>query len=105
MINIMCHTNLDLSNERWPDKLPTMPAVGDEIESATRWKDGFRLTLQVVKVRWSYNSRCGEWYPQVELHMTNFQKMLPCSSGAAGSIRAFYEWYAPKVGKTVSSFI
>jgi hypothetical protein len=111
MIQVSCHTNLDLRGERWPSMLPCMPCVGDEIESATahRQSNGnyFRLQLKVCAIRWEYNSD-GIWSPVIELHMTQFQHGLPCSNGcevSRGSIQAFYEWYAPSVGKSVGSFI
>lgn len=107
MIPVYCHTNLDLYNERWPESLPALPSIGQEIESATEWPGGFRLSLKVISVRWIYNYHKDMWLPRIELHMTSFQAQLPCSKGewSRGSIMAFYEWYAPKVGRTISSFI
>jgi hypothetical protein len=32
MIDVICRTNLDLDHERWPTKLPAVPAVGDRIQ-------------------------------------------------------------------------
>ena len=109
MIEVTCRTNLDLFNEKWPRELPAVPRVGDHIASATKHRDGFRLTLQVVQVTYEPTRVRGfdEWEVVVELHMTRTQRELPCSKGeqSRGSILAFYEWYAPKVGTTVSSFI
>jgi hypothetical protein len=110
-MKIICTTNLDLRGEQWPDELPSVPRVGDRIQSATRWKRSsgyFQLELQVVSVTWKKGL---EWVPVIELHMTDFQRRLECrrkSDGCdccTGSITAFYEWYAPLVGKSVGSFI
>ena len=106
-MRVLCKTNLDLFCEIWPVELPSIPNVGDEIESARKWQNDFRLSLRVCAVRWEYCESIREWIPVIELHMTNWQKKLPCSLGeqSQGSIRAFYEWYAPKVGKTLGNFI
>lgn len=106
-MTIFCTTNLDLRNERWPNDMPSVPNVGDEIVSRTRHNGGlFQLRLQVCRVTWNYYDM-GGWMPTIELHMTEFQKGLTTSddSGTKGSIRAFYEWYAPLVGCNVSNFI
>jgi hypothetical protein len=119
-MRVTCRTNLDLRGERWPDELPCLPNVGDQIESATRW-GSFRLSLKVVAIRWKYRAYdCdslsdyeNRWYPEIELHMTDYQMGLqpknysPDSKTGAqpGSIVAFYDWYAPLVGKTTGSFI
>lgn len=106
MINVICHTNLDLRGERWPDKLSCVPRVGDVIESATRW-GVFSLTLKVVSITYICIRHENIWIPKIELHMTDFQCRLECSKGeqSRGSITAFYEWYAPLVGSRVSAFI
>lgn len=112
MINVVCHTNLDLEYEIWPTQLPALPRVGDEVESASKRCNGFRLKLKVVSVTWKYNNK-KEWYPYIELHMTDCQRSLLVPSelrerwpnAQAGSIVAFYGWYAPLVGRSVSSFI
>lgn len=109
MIHIVCRTNLDLASERWPDRIPAVPRVGDRIASATKWGD-FQLELEVVEVMWrpiySPETRKAEWMPYIELHMTSWQRSLPSRSSAErGSIRAFFEWYAPLVGRSVGSFI
>ncbi len=96
MRKVTCTTNLDLFNEEWPTLLATIPKVGDYIESATLRTSGFQLNLKVVTVR----HRCTKingiktWYTEVELHL-----------GRTESIREFYEWYAPLIGKSVSYFI
>ncbi len=94
---VECRTNLALSSEQWPTSLPERPMVGDLIESATRWGD-FRLKLKVVRVTWAPSSACSgcvpRWYLRVELGLPRDQ-----------SLREFYEWYAPLVGKRVSAFI
>lgn len=102
MVRIFCHTNLDLDGEIWPEDLPEVPRRGDWIESGTRWKDNFRLQLEVTSVTW----RCVEeasqygtkrtWKPCVELHVPKIHNW---------SIRQFYEWYAPLVGRSVSAFL
>lgn len=106
MIPVHCHTNLDLAFEDWPTELPAVPRVGDLIRSRTK-HGAFRLSLQVVRVSWECSSFDDDYVPNIELHMTETQKSLPASrEGAAqGSIVAFYEWYAPRVGRSVSSFI
>ena len=103
---VICRTNLDLFNEQWPNFLPSIPRVGDLIESKTVHK-GFILKLQVVRVTWRYNFSKDEYYAELELHMTDYHKMLFCKThpGEQGSIKAFYEWYAPLVGKEVGYFI
>jgi len=114
MIEVLCRTNLDLSWEKWPDELPAVPRVGDRIVSATEHpRNGggkFQLELEVVSVTWKPRTRPGrplEWIPHVELHMTSWQRMLPSKreDAATGSIYAFYEWYAPLVGRSVGAFI
>lgn len=119
VIRVHCRTNLDVAHERWPTELPAVPRVGDEIMSATvhstHTNKVFQLSLQVVHVAWEPEAhprlRNGlsnaEWILRIELHMTNFQKMLPCAGNpeGRGSIRAFFEWYGPLVGRSVSAFI
>jgi hypothetical protein len=111
MIEVYCHTNLELRGEKWPARLPAVPRVGDEIESQTLWPGNFVLSLQVVAVRWRYSDVNDSWSPQIELHMTEWQKRIQPTEQyhgekvAAGSIVAFYQWYAPKVGSRVSSFV
>lgn len=100
MIQVECRTNLDLVGEQWPRRLPAVPRVGDRIVSATKWGH-FQLELEVVGVTWEHDRA-----PRIELHMTRWQREILSTSGARqGSIRAFYEWYAPLVGKRVSDFI
>jgi hypothetical protein len=91
-MKVVCHTNLDLFNESWPTDLPTIPQVGHKIESKTYRGNKFRLSLKVVSVRWRYE--INSYVPYIELH--DYQKR---------SISDFYKWYAPLVGKSVSSFI
>lgn len=91
-MKVVCHTNLDLMPaEDWPDALPCLPNVGDEIESKMLW-GMFRLSLRVVAIRWRFNGV--DWTPHIELH---------CARD--WSVKQFFEWYAPKVGKRVESFI
>lgn len=109
-MKVYCRTNLDLSNEQWPDELPALPNVGDHIQSLTK-HNHFRLELQVVRITWKYHDYHETWIPEIELHMTDFQRSWRPSKntqeeGACqGSITAFYEWYAPKVGRSVGAFI
>lgn len=92
LIHVVCRTNLDI-RESWPDQLPAVPRVGDNIESKT--KHGvFQLRLKVIEVTWRYSSLTDTWYAEVELH-----------DGQKRSIKEFYEWYAPLVGRNVSAFI
>jgi hypothetical protein len=94
MIKVICQTNLDLSHEQWPSELPALPHVGDWIQSATVWFPmNFQLNLKVCSIQWRRHGD-GNWVPHIELH-----------SGAGYSLQEFYEWYAPKTGKTVESFI
>jgi len=99
MIKVHCRTNLDLVRgaEKWPEFLPAIPHVGDKIQSAQIWSGGFQLELTVIQVTWkkSMNLTRGEpeWYPEIELHCPN------------KSIREFYQWYAPLVGRRLSDFI
>jgi hypothetical protein len=115
-MKVYCHTNLDLAGEEWPTELPALPNVGDEIRSGIIHSrengDEFQLTLQVVKISWvkltSHTTTF--WYPEIELHMTDWQRKLPAKDNqdgriADGSITAFYQWYAPLVGRSVGSFI
>lgn len=113
MIPVWCRTNLDLHMEEWPNKMVAVPNVGDEIESRTVHRGGFRLKLQVVSVTWKYrsnlfNGHADGYYPEIELHMTKHQQgLMPVKSTTAvqGSVTAFYEWYARHVGSSVGSFI
>jgi len=107
-MKVYCRTNLDLSNEQWPDELPTLPNVGDHIQSRT--KHGvFQLELEVKRITWKYNNYEEGYIPEIELHMTRHQCMLEsvrANEGVGrGSITAFYEWYAPLVGRSVGAFI
>jgi len=105
-MRVRCHTNLDLSNEVWPAELPCLPAVGHTIVSRTQHSQ-FQLELQVVSIKWEFSNITNEWLPIIELHMTKWQKHLPGKGEGVqdGSITAFYQWYAPAVGKSVGSFI
>lgn len=107
MILIRCHTCLDLvRGESWPSQMPAVPRIGDKIQSTLEHRNGFHLELEVVDVTWKYNGTLG-WVPEIELHQTNFHKRLNCKNGEprTGSLRAFYEWYAPLVGGHVADFI
>ena len=96
MIKIMCRTNLDLEREQFPTELPCVPRKGDYVESSTLWHNGFRLVLEVANVTWRYSETIKSWYAEVELHDRKVFNR---------SIYDFYEWYAPKIGKTVSYFV
>ena len=99
MIKVNCHTNLDLANaEEWPTELPSVPRVGDLIQSKHRWNNKFQLTLKVVRVYWKYvrgySKDQDRYEPFIELN-TDFDM----------TTREFYEWYTPLIGESVSSFI
>jgi len=89
MHQVHCYTNLDLSSEQWPTELPTVPRLGDDIESMISHND-FRLSLMVVGIHWKYDK--GKYVPYIEL--TDHKQR---------SVKEFYEWYAPLVGKSISS--
>ncbi len=95
-IPVTCHTNLDLVCERWPNFVVAVPSVGDTIVSQTKWSNGFQLTLEVVSVKWVYDSSYEAYTPVIELHIPKHFKW---------TIKEFYDWYAPKVGKSPSAFI
>ena len=110
-IKVICRTNLDLFGEVWPSILPAVPRVGDLIRSSTT-HGLFKLELEVVRVTWipvysKTSNQVEEYLPEIELGMSSMHRMLPCLSGKGetGSVIAFYEWYAPLVGRSVSSFI
>jgi hypothetical protein len=90
-VKVHCRTNLDLHYEVWPDELPCVPRVGDYVASCIVHPSGFRLELEVYNVTFYQNNP-----PVIELHIKKFYKW---------SIKEFYEWYAPIVGKSVGSFI
>lgn len=94
MIYVNIKTNLCLFNEVWPEFLPCLPNVGDEIESMTRRTNGWILALKVVAIRWKQMND-NTYYPEIELSL--IQSMW--------SLRDFYNWYAPIVGKSPSYFI
>jgi len=95
-MKVHCKTNLDLDREHWPAELPALPNIGDYILSTTRWGT-FQLKLEVVSITWKQLSDGIEkWVPEIELHIRRSSNM---------SITDFYKWYAPKVGRQVSSFI
>ena len=88
MINVNCHTNLDLRSERWPTELPGVPRVGDRVRSKT--KHGlFQLELKVVRVIWEHPASV-----DIELH-----------DARTRSIKDFYKWYCECTGDSVSSYI
>lgn len=96
-MQILCRTNLDLSMERWPMSLPCIPSVGDKIQSSTHHAfNKFQLKLEVIEITWCCNGPDNPWFPHIELHIPRNKNW---------SIKQFYEWYAPLVGKSVSSFI
>jgi len=102
-VKVYCKTNLDLRGERWPTKLPAIPRIGERIQSSTKW-GVFQLSLEVRQVTWIMKqtymqdgiTECEYWIPEIELHIPRHRKW---------SIRDFYEWYAPLVGRSVSAFI
>jgi hypothetical protein len=94
MFRIQCFTNLDLGVEEWPRMVDALPPVGSYIQSATK-HGHFQLELEVVAIRLK-KSNTNEWNYEIELTDRKIFKR---------SIKEFYEWYAPKIGKTVSYFI
>lgn len=106
MIEVYCRTNLDLRGEQWPEELPEVPRVGDRVQSRTKHGQ-FQLELEVCAVTWRYGEFQKRWYAEVELHMSSFHRGLRSKDPevAQGSIKAFYEWYAPAIGSHVSAFI
>lgn len=94
MFEIHCRTNLDLqTGERFPVYLPSIPRVGDVIESSLSWK-GTHVRLKVCSVTWKYREgqqgiiRPG-WIPEIELHLeSNFM-----------CISHFEAWYRHIQGK------
>lgn len=111
-MQVVCRSNLDLRGELWPNELPCLPHVGDHIESRTE-HNGFRLELAVVRITFRVESKIEDTFrqykyvPEIELHFTSFHKMLPTKKEGAepGSMWAFYEWYAPRVGTSVHAFL
>lgn len=98
-MKVSCHTNLDLVSEIWPTDLPAAPRVGDKIRSQYVWDNGFQLDLEVVSVTWVYVTKADlsqGYIPMIELHIPSHR---------AWTIRSFYEWYAPKIGRRVASFL
>lgn len=93
MVVVRCKTNLAVLTSKWPTLLPAVPVVGQKIES---WGNrDFNLTLEVVSVTWK-RARDSNWFAEIELHIPKNWEM---------SIKDFYHWYAPKVGKEASYFI
>ncbi len=93
-MKVRCFTNLDLYQEEWPTDLPCLPQVGNEIDSLTKHINGsYPLRLEVVAIRFVQNHN-GEYIPEIELHTRKFK-----------TIRAFYEWYAPAVNRSIVCFI
>ena len=108
-IRVKFHCNLDdvMRREVWPEYLPVVPAVGDIIESARKYK-GIKTTggthgqkvveqeivmrLQVVSVTWKPKKREGneystggiEWIPEIELDVI---------SSPFKNITNWKEWY------------
>lgn len=106
MKTVICFTNLNLFNEEWPKNLPSIPRVGDLIQSKTKHKNNFQLTLEVHNITWKYYENCNReniyyskhgWIPVIELHIRKTQQNIP--------LRGWYEWYASFVGQSISAFI
>ena len=63
-----------------------------------------QLALEVKKITWTKHNNI--WYHEIELHMTSWMKKYDDDGNYVGwSIKDFYEWYAPLVGKSISWFI
>ena len=106
-IRVKFHCNLDdvMRREVWPEYLPVVPAVGDIIESARKYK-GIKTTggthgqkvveqeivmrLQVVSVTWvpdttmDMNEEYHDWIPEIELDVI---------SSPFKNITNWKEWY------------
>lgn len=106
MIEVYCHTNLDLERcEEWPKYLPALPRVGDYIESSHEWSKGCRLSLKVCAVRWEFRKR-GSWdhegQPQPECWAPRIELSIP---PLYKTITEFYEWYGRITGKGKGAYI
>ena len=111
MPQVNFRTNLDLANETWC--AADVPRIGDRVRSMTVHEYGldpkthnqfkhrvpFRLELEVVRVTWEAT------FVEVELH--HCHKVFNEAEGkmVKSSVTQFYDWYAPLVGKSISSFI
>lgn len=109
MIPINCVSKLDvMSYEKFPTELPTVPRVGDVIQSSTVWttSDGrkIKIELEVIKITWvsaehlNYNTVTDMdeygWKAQVELYVTE---------NRFNSVASFNRWYEDlRNGKHVS---
>ncbi len=74
-IKVRFRCNLDdvMNQEIWPEYLPSVPAVGDVIQSARKYKDRV-VQLKVCRVTWEpvkhESASSGfEWIPVIELHL------------------------------------
>lgn len=105
IIEVHCRTNLDLRGEVWPLYFPSVPRIGERVQSTTKHQGGFQLELEVCMV--TYKQGGYRAYPVVELHFTSLHRNLTSRKEGVekGSIRAFYEWYAAAIGVHESAFI
>lgn len=103
--DVICKTNLDLRHEVWPSKFRGIPRVGDRVESLTVHDNGFRLTLEVVSVAWKASTEYTHGAGMVVIESHGSYPVIELHDPMKRSIVDFYEWYAPLVGTSVSSFI
>lgn len=69
LLPVRCKTNLDISpHESWPTALPSIPRVGECIQSFKRWDNKCQLKLRVVGVNWVYSRHDNIWLAEIELH-------------------------------------
>lgn len=79
-MRVLCRTNLDLHpSESFPKNLPSVPRVGDFVESKRKWESGFILRLAVCAVTWRLDRAFEEfrdnqdeefWFPEIELNLS-----------------------------------
>lgn len=99
---IVCNTNLDLlPAERWPETIPSIPRVGDRIQSTHGWEykgQNVQLELEVVSITWKHVKHQGivQWVPFVELHLPK---------NRFNTLVDFFEWYGRITGRGRSYFI
>jgi hypothetical protein len=104
-MQVICHTNLDLdSREIFPDSLPALPHVGDEIASGHKWENGVSVHFKIVSITWKMDPQIvtehginRAWFPHIELHLTSYWEKQ--------SLRDFYIWYGAVTGRGASAFI
>lgn len=75
-MKIHCFTNLDkLKRFSWPTELPAIPQVGDLITTLETSPKGYKVELEVVRVRWVPEKQYSGntvWIPEIELHIPKY---------------------------------